>query len=236
MRDLSMWYAKYGQDFQCRSGELFSRHYGSAVKVGDKKARTTLIYIGNNPVERRLVIRAELYKWNYLAYAISDHPFSEPLVIRKASIAMKKAISEVKGMHNVSKPLSYALLKRLFSKLSKTEKLQLIDYIITTYSVIDYDSAICFFDHYEDMIGAMHYNTGSEYDINEEFTGRSDMCYSDIASWLRSNLKLNDIHDVFRLSEESRADLLFEIHKGTGADPIQIAKFLRLNIIKKYFF
>ena len=230
MRDLSMWYAKYGQASPCRGGEIFTRNYGSAPKLGAKKARTTIIYIGNNPVERQLVRRAEEFRWNYLAYANSGHPFSEPLVIRKASKAMTLAISEVKGTHAARKPLSYSLLKRLFSKLDAREKQQLIDYIITTYSVINYDAAIRFFDSYEDMIGAMHFNTGSEYDINEVFTGRSDTCYADIARWLKSSLNLDDIHDVFLFSEEIRTDLLFDIHKATGADPKQIAKFLRLKI------
>ena len=230
MGELSRYYSRYGQASPCRGGRLFTCHYGSAVKYGDKKARTNLIYIGNNAVERRLVKRAEEYQWNYLAYAQSDHPFSEPIIIRKATVAMKKAMSEVISTHDSNRPLSYIMLKRLFSKLDKREKKQLIDFIITTYSVIDYDAAIRFFDSYEDMIGAMHFNTGSEYDINEVFTGRSDTCYAVIARWLKNSLNLDDIHDVFLLSEENRTDLLFEIHKATGADPRQIAKFLRLKI------
>lgn len=227
-----MWYAKYGQAPQIRKREIFVKNFGSAIKKGDKKARTNIIYIGNNPVERHLVEKAEDYQWNYLAYAVSPNPFSKPLVIRKASCEMKKAIEVIKGMHREDQPLSYTLLKRLFSKLDSQERKQLIDFIVTTYSVIDYAAASRFFDSYEDMIGAMHYNTGSEYDINEVFIGRSDACYADIASWLRSRLNLKDIHDVFLLSEEKRTDLIFEIHKSTGASLEQIAKFLRLTITK----
>ena len=232
MRDSTMWYAKYGQAPQIRKREIFVKNFGSAIKKGDKKARTNIIYIGNNPVERHLVEKAEDYQWNYLAYAVSPNPFSKPLVIRKASCEMKKAIEVIKGMHREDQPLSYTLLKRLFSKLDSQERKQLIDFIVTTYSVIDYAAASRFFDSYEDMIGAMHYNTGSEYDINEVFIGRSDACYADIASWLRSRLNLKDIHDVFLLSEEKRTDLIFEIHKSIGASLEQIAKFLRLTITK----
>ena len=230
MGELSRYYSRYGQAYPCRGGRLFSCRYGSAVKYGDKKARTNIIYIGNNPVERRLVKKAEEYRWNYLAYAVSDHPFSEPLVIRRASYAMKQAMAEVKSMHEMNKPLSYKMLKRLFKPLGLKEQNQLIDFIITTYSVIDYAGAICFFDSYQDMIGAMHYNTGSEYDINEVFTGRSDACYAEIAEWLTANLQLKDIHDVFLIPEENRTKLLFDIHKATGAPPVQIAKFLRLSL------
>ena len=43
-------------------GSLFENPFGSAVKVGAKKARANLIYIGNNPVERRLCSHAEKYR------------------------------------------------------------------------------------------------------------------------------------------------------------------------------
>lgn len=230
MRDLSMWYAKYGQTTQCRDGEIFSKHYGSAPKKHDKQIRTNLIYIGNNPVERKLVKNAEEYRWNYLAYANSEYPFSEPLIIRKASGAMKKAIDEVKSTHHNDQPLSYGLLKRLFAKLNSIETHQLIDYIVVTYSVIDYSAAIRYFDSYEKMIGAMHYSTGSEYDIKETTSGRSDRCFSDIANWLMHNLQLKEIHDVFLLPEEKRTDLMFTIHKATGIEPRMIAKYLRVKI------
>jgi REP element-mobilizing transposase RayT len=229
MRDTSMWYSRYGQAPQIKRGILFNeRHYGSAMKANEKKARSTIVYIGNNPVERKLVKRAENYQWNYLAYAISRHPFSEKLIIRKASKQLKKAIDEVKATYHLDQPLSYSQLWRLFSKLDNNERLQLIDFIITTYSVINYDEAIGFFGSYEKMIGAMYYNTGSEYDMKESFVGRSDTCYSEIATWLLNNLHLKDIHDVFRMEEEKRASLLLEIHRNIGVNPRQIAKFLRL--------
>lgn len=232
MRDSTMWYAKYGQAPQLKKREVFVKNFGSAIKMGDKKARTNIIYIGNNPVERHLVEKAEDYQWNYLAYAVSDHPFSKPLVVREASRQMQNAIEVVKGRHSDRKPLSYTTLKRLFSKLDSQEKKQLIDYIVTTYSVIDYAATIRFFDSYEDMIGAMHYNTGSEYDINEVFVGRSDACYSEIAFWLRNHLNLKDIHDVFLIPDEQRSNIMFEIHRSTGVKLEQIAKFLRLTLAK----
>lgn len=77
------------------SGELFEHPFGSAAKPGAKKARTNLIYVGNNPVERQLTSLAEQYRWTFLAYASSDHPFSEKLVLRRASRAMQGAVHEV---------------------------------------------------------------------------------------------------------------------------------------------
>lgn len=231
MRDTSMWFSRYGQAPQMKRGKLFNKeHYGSAVKTGDKKARTNLIYIGNNPVERHLTDKAEDYKWNYLAYANSDHPFSEEVIIRHSSSPMKNAMAEIRDTHSRDTPLSYCQIKRFFSKLNKEERLQLMDYIITTYSVIDYDATIRYFGSYEKMVGAMHYNTGAEYDINELFVGRSDLCYAEISSWILRNLKIKDVHDVFLMEDNERADLLLGIHRALGIDPHQIAKYLRLKI------
>lgn len=231
MRDTSMWYARYGQAPQMKRGTPLydTRHYGSAMKIGAKKARTNIVYIGNNPVERRLVKTAEEYRWNFLAYGKDNHPFSVPFVVRNASCEMKKAISEVKDTRGREHPLSYTQMKRLLSRLDAIEAEQLIDYAVSTYSVIDYETAASFFDSYDDMIGAMHYNTGSEYDINEVFVGRSDACYAEISTWLKQNLRIKDVHDVFLMDEDARVDLLFDVHRGIGADPKQIAKYLRLK-------
>ena len=104
-------------------GQLFNRPFGSALKYGAKKSRTLLAYIGNNPVERRLCIKAEQYRWNFLAYAKSRNPFSEKLVVRRASYKMKLALKEIKGQFHLSKPLSYNLLQRLFKDLDEKEEI-----------------------------------------------------------------------------------------------------------------
>ena len=213
-----------------RKGHLFNRPFGSAPKKDSKAVRTNIIYIGNNPVERKLCVNAEEYRWNYLAYAKSTHPFSEKLVIRKASWAMKKAIKEVKGEYRRGKPLSYALLQRLFDTLDQKEKRQLVDFIITTYSVIDYEYAAGFFDGYENMIKAMSYTVGKEYDIKEVNVGRSDACYQEITQKLIRELHLKDIHEIFSMPESFRTDLMLEIHAKTKLDLRQLAKYFRLKI------
>lgn len=230
IRDVSTAYAKSDAVLCRRKGDLFNHPFGSAPKPGAKKGRTNLIYIGNNPVERQLCSKASDYRWNYLAYGKSDHPFSEKLIVRKSSWAMKKAIKVVKDEHRRGFALSYSMLKRLFGELDSVEKQQLVDYIIATYSVIDYDYAARFFNGFDTMIQAMAYNTGSEYDFNEAFVGRSDACYVRISKWLTDKLSLDDIHEVFSLSEGERTDLLMEIHEELGLDIRQIAKFLRLKI------
>ena len=230
IRDVSVAYAK-SDAIQChRTGSLFNRSFGSAPKQGSKKGRTNLIYIGNNPVERQLCSKVLDYRWNYLAYGRSDHPFSEKLVVRDATWALKKALKEIRDEHRRRQPLSYPLLQRLFRDLGQKERFQLIDYIITTYSVIDYDYASRFFDGFDQMIKAMEFNTGSEYDINEVFVGRSDACYAQISKWLMGRLNLNDIHDIFSLPISERTDLLMEMNREMGVSLRQLAKYLRLEI------
>ena len=212
-----------------RSGQLFESPFGSAPKTGDKKARTNLIYVGNNPVERRLCKKAEEYRWNYLAYANSSHPFSSECIIRNASAAMKKAVREVKWMFNEGKSLVYAQLQRLFGTLSVEEKKQLTDYIVSLYNVIDYEDAIRYFDSYEDMLRAMHSNTGSEYDINETFLGKDDSYYLQMSHIVSKKLDLTDIHDILGFPAAEKAEVFKLLRQDTFAMGEQIARFLRLT-------
>lgn len=212
------------------AGSVFEGPFGSAPKLGDKKARTNLIYVYNNPVERRLAKRAAEYRWNYLAYGQSDHPFSEKLVIRYSSPAMQRAVREVKRTYLAGRPMNYALLKRLFHCLDRRESLQLTDYIISTYNVIDYDSAARFFGGFEDMIRAIDSSTGNEYDLNEIFVGKSDVCYMQMTKVLLQELQVKDIHKILTLTRDEKYELLLVLMKRTMSDPKQICKFLHLPV------
>ena len=213
-----------------REGQLFSHPFGSVPKPGDKKGRANLIYVGNNGPERRLALRAEDYRWSFLAYAKSDHPFSEPIVIRRASPDLKRAIKEVESTHNDGKHLKYRQLQRLFKPLVRKEKEQLTDFIISLYNIIDYDNAAILFDSFDDMLNAMHSNTGSEYDINEVFIGKSDAHYAKMMSLVLKKYNFKDIHDVLRLSLEEKNDVFQFLMANTDALPEQIAAFLRIPV------
>jgi len=211
-------------------GQLFNHPFGSAPKYGPKKARTNLAYLGNNPIERQLCSKAEEYRWNFLAYASSDHPFSEKIIVRNASYNMKRALAQVNYMAGKHIPLSYTFLQRMFNSLDNKERNQITDHIITRYSVIDYQAAIRFFDSYDKMISAFHSNTGSEYDLNEVFTGRSDHWYSLITKLLLQKTNLHDIHEIFTFTDEKKFELLQMIMRETDCPPAQICKYLHLKI------
>ena len=135
-REINTCFSRQWNDRCLTKGPVLRGRYGWAQKFGDKKGRTNLIYVGNNPVERRLVGKAEEYRWNFLAYASSNHPFSEKLVIRDARWPLQKAVKEVKAHFKAGWPLNYAQLDRIFKPLTRQEGLQLTDFIITTYNCI----------------------------------------------------------------------------------------------------
>lgn len=229
-REVNSTFSRAQNAFCHWEGAVFESPFGSAPKQGAKKARTNLIYVGNNPVERRLVAKAEDYQWNYLAYAVSNHPFSEPLVIRNCSWPLQCAVKEVKAQHKRGMPMTYPLLKRLFAPLDLAEKRQLTDFIVSTYNVIDYAEAIRYFDSFEDMLTAMHANTGSEFDLNEITVGRSDAYFSQFAAILLRDGTFEDIHQVLSLPKEQRVDLFMRLRQRTGAMTEQIAHYLRLHV------
>lgn len=232
MNRLTNIYSHQSNQICNRNGPLFHHNFGSAPKRTDKKERDNIIYLGNNPVERQLVKRAEEYRWNFLAYAKSDHPFSEPIIIRRASWPMQKAIKEVKAFHERGQYLSYKTLQRLFQPLGYKEREQLTDFIISTYNVIDYDEAIRHFGSYEAMLEAMHVTTGREYEIKEVFTGWADDGYSKLVQLVLRKTGLKDIHGMFYYSEKRRRQL-FEYLKGrTSATDRQVANFLRIGVDK----
>lgn len=215
-----------------RKGSLFQARFGSAPKRGLKLLRTAINYLFNNPVEKKLCTRAEEFRWNFLAYAVSSHPFSDPLIIGQASRSLKRAIKEVDLAESEDRHLRYAQLKRLLSKLNERERMQLVDHIISIYNPFDYDEIIKCYGSYEDMLTAINSNTGSEYDIKEDRYRFSDTEYVRMGEILHDMEGLKDLRKVtgFDIDEKMR---LFEVlRKHLSCDNLPIAKFLHINLAK----
>ena len=238
--DLSTFMSVYSHNFvleynnECRmKGSLFRHPFGSAPKYGAKKARTNLIYVGNNSVERQLADKAEEYRWSLVAYAASDHPFSEPIVPRKASRPLLRAIKEIQACRKEDKHLNYSQLRRLFSPLKPAEKQQLTDCIISQYNAIDYSAALQYFDgSYEQYLTALHSTTGSEYDLNEVFLGKTDKPYAQMTRILMEEEGFTDIHEILTLSKREKYDLFLLLRKHTSVMGAQIAKYLHLPLVQ----
>ena len=128
--------------------------------------------------------------------------------------------------------MGYAQLERLFGPLGHRERLQLTDYIVTTYNVIDYQATINCFGSYERLLTAVHSTTGSEYDLREYFVGKSDACYNQMTNLLLREEKLKDIHDLLSLSIDERTELFLFLQRSLDVLPKQIAKYLHITLKK----
>ena len=230
VRDYTKTFSFFHNQTCHHTGAFFESPFGSAPKYGEKKARTNLVYVGNNAPERHLCGKAEEYRWNFLAYAVSDHPFSEELVVGKSSRALQSVRRRILSLYHKNLPLSYTFLQSASKCLNKKEREQLVDFIVTTYNVIEYASAVKFFASYSDMLTAMHSNVGSEYDIQEVFVGKSDAHYARMTAILLREEGFADIHDVLALNQEEKFRLFLLLNSRTDAHPRQIAAYLRMPI------
>ena len=229
IQDVTSTFTREYNNAHGRKGPMFDTPFGRAPKKTDKSRRTNLTYLDNNPVERHLVERAEEYRWNYLAYAFSDHPFSPKIVLRKASMPLRRALKMVKARHAKGRYLTGVLLRRLFDSLpNKTECEQLTDYIISTYSVIDHKASTGYFKSYENELITAHANTGSEYDIKEHFIGRSDACYVKMTRALIASGLVRDIHEVYSMTPEEKRKAFRYLVARMDAPGKQIAAFLHI--------
>ncbi len=223
---------KYALEFNRQSGHrgpVFLKTYGWAQKRNSAKVRSCLAYIGNNHVEKKLCRHGMEERWSLLAYAFSTHPFSDPLVIRRASAKMKKAVKLVKDAHRRGQYLNYTLLDKVFDGLDGREQKQLIDFIIVTYSVIDYDEAARYFGSKEKMIAAFDTTTGSEYEISENDEPEPDIAYKEMLLELKKagfDLARKDFLD---LPSRERGRLVSTLLRKTSASQRQVSKLLRLE-------
>ena len=197
--------------------------YDRDEKIDSKQRRNNIIYIANNPVEKKACSKAIEYKWNFLAYSNNSNPFSICPVISKSSIIFRNAISCVRLLHQKRKPLNYYFFNSIMPKLNSSEKLQLVDYIISTYSVINHKATEAEFKSREDMIIAINSTTGSEYNIHEEFSKEDYKHYNEIGSMI-SKMGGNN----YFLNSPER--LITDCYLYTNASPFEISRYFHLDI------
>lgn len=210
-----------------RTGNIFGRASCSMKKNG-KTIRSSIAYVYNNSTEKRLYSRAIDDRWDFLAYAMSDHPFSKRIIIREASSRLRKSIQAVNGDFARGNHLKLQRIRMLFKDLNETETQQLIDYIIAKYRFIDYALAISYFKDFESMVRAIDSNTGSEYEIREEFEAGSDRPYARMCAYANSIGLLNDDMRIYRLTKSEKERMVQYLTMKTNAAPYQVLKFLHL--------
>lgn len=229
----SAWFVHEYNSFIGRSGKLLKKNFGSAPKWEEKRLRSSIIYIGNNPVEKRFCKKADEYRWNFLKYGLSDHPYSEQVVMRKASSELRKAIKEVDIMNKLNLPLKYAQLIRFMKKLSEKERDQLTDYIISQFSPIDYKGLMSYFKSYNAMISAMESTTGDDYDIRETRDDFSIKAFNEMTEYLHKSMPLHEIRKVTAFTTEKKIEIFRELQLHCSASEQQICRFLHLKMKRK---
>lgn len=233
MSNVAIQFVKEYNRYHNRVGPLFSECFGSAPKAGLKLLRTAIAYLFNNPVERLLCKRAQEYRWNFLAYAASDNPFSDPLVLKKASRRLRRALKEVDGTLKRNEYMTYVQLKRMFVGMDAREINQLIDYIIVRYNIIRYeDLTTKCYDGYENMLMAINSNAGSEYEVQELRYGRSDAEYRYLYKYVHEK-GFKDAGEVISLPSDSKFKLMVDMMNETSVSKLQICKFLHLKVAFK---
>ena len=213
-----------------RKGDFFKHRFGSAPKVDEKKARTAIAYLYNNPVEKKLCRYAEEFQWDFLAYAKSDHPFSQPLRLSRARKPLRRAIAEVRQLRDSDSPLRYEFIDRIIKDLSSEEILQLTDFIVVQYNCIDYSDLTSYYDDFQALLTAVHSNTGSEYQVKEKITPGSDMIFKRMMKTIRKMTGYRDMREVLTLSNSEKQRLAWILSAETGATPLQISKMLHMPL------
>ncbi len=233
MRELGWIYTRaYNRNYG-RSGALFSGKYGSAVKMKAQKVKENFLYIGNNPVIKKAVRKAPDYRWNFLRYMLDDHPFSERIVDCRCSRRMKFLMAEIRRCRDNLSPIGYRFFQGSYKMLETRERLQLIDYIIVKFNVIDYDYVSWMWGGYEGMCAALSLAWGAEYDLED------DVALEDY----RHHYKMIRIAsesgiDLARgCPEKLRLRLAWKFRDQVGASNLEIAKLMHLSevVVSSYF-
>ena len=209
-------------------GSIFEDCFGCSIKRKEKAIRTTCSYLYNNPVEKKLCGKAPGYRWNFLAYADQRYPFSKPIVRNKASSRIRKAAAAVDWCVQMNKPLNYTLLSSLTDPLDKAERQQLTDYIIYSYSSIDYGRLISFYGSYEKMCLAFESNQGSEYDIKEKYDPDNHLAYIRLGAAVAKMAPDGDIKKILSAPLEKRLSIMRAVRWECKATERQLEKYFRI--------
>lgn len=232
MQRLTSWFVRMYNKEHGRKGHLLKKNYGSAPKWDEKKQRSTAIYIGNNPVEKNFCQYAEEFRWNFLAYATSDNPFSDPIREMNSSSNLKKCIKIVDGIISQNLPLRYSMISYFKRRLNAKEFEQLVDHIIKGYYPFDKNGLGSMFKSYDDMLLAMHATTGGEFDIKEDRDDFSLTSFKAMIGYLQSKYSDDFITKMISLPIEEKFKLASELTANTFASNHQICKFLHIPILK----
>ena len=131
--------------------------------------------------------------------------------------------------------LNYKTIRRLFKGLSAKEHEQLLDYIISRYLPIDKDTLLSFYKGYDEMVMAINSNTGSEYDIKEEYNNDSDRIYTQMLNLVEKSSFAEKPHSVIMAEERKKWQIAAILKQRTGAKDYQVARVLHTVCPKSHW-
>lgn len=222
----------YVLEYNCavgRKGQMFHKSFGSAPKKGEKKTRATIIYIGNNPVEKKLCSRAEEYRWNFLRYMSEAEACPARVQKRRSSRALRRCLGLVKAFAKANAYIGYTLLRHLLERLNGEEREILADDIIRIYSPFKIKGISSYYDGWEQMLAAMHSTAGAEHDIKEEFHAGSDRIYQDMCAYVRDEYGVDSVREITVLPLDAKRRIADELRRHTGATMYELRKFLHIR-------
>lgn len=228
--DLSLLYAREFNRETGRKGPVFERKYGSAPKRSEKDRRSCVIYILNNPVEKKLVSRAREDRWTFLPYYDKEYPFSRKPVIRYSRKPLVDAIHMVEHEYRSARYLRYSFIHYLFSKLDEEEREQLTDFIIQRYFYFDRRACEELFGSLEKMMQATEWTTGKEFDVGEVFDPSSDIPYREMCSLVKRHGLLGAGLPFLQLPEERQVRMAQYLAQHTSANEKQVSRFLHVAL------
>lgn len=233
MHYTSVFAREYNNDIG-RHGPLFHKSFGSAPKSGSKSIRSTIVYIGNNPVEKDMCVSADGYKWNFLSY-MDRKKRGVRIPLRELSHPLRRAVKVVNGMHSRNAYVTYTQLRQLMSRLSETERDALADHIIMTYYPFDTEALFGFYDSYGDMLTAMRSTAGSEYEIKEMYFPEPDTVYAKMSEVLRTecaDMIDGQVKKVLVAKPDDKFHVAQILRQKTRASVYQISRFLHMPIVR----
>jgi hypothetical protein len=145
---------------------------------------------------------------------------------------MKQAFQEVNSMVRLNLPLKYAQLNRIFQKLTEAEREQLVDYIISSYSPINYEELESHFKSYDSMLLAMESTTGYDYDIQESRDDFSLKAFNEMMAYIKTKLPKSRVRTITTYTLEEKIALFKELQANTSASIHQICSFLHIKTEK----
>lgn len=230
MRELgSRFTGQYNRHYRL-SGPLFHERYGSSLKTKEQRIKDNFVYVCNNPIGKKAVRKAELYRWNFLAYMESDCPFSSPIVIRRSSRRFRCVRAAVLQSCRNGQPLGYNFFGGLYDQLSVSEKKQIVDLIVSSYNVIDFEELRRVWGGLDRICEMLHTVSGSEYDLADDNSAEDYRHYYQMIRIVRESGFDIRCKRFVDLPDEEAVRLAGIIAARTDATKAEIAKFLHLPL------